>query len=348
MNKEVLKIEEISGKRRRLEENLPLNIPYAMQVMTAKVCNLGCEFCDCSITGRDIGIPFLSLEAYDSLISSMYRAKWKIKQVLLTGIGEPLLNKNIVEFIKRGKEREIAESIQLVTNGVLLTKEKADQLIEAELDVLRVSINGLTDDDYKKYTNKKIDFHELVENIKYYYNNKKSSMKLYVKIMSYMLDTEQKEEEFKRVFEKIADVVNIEHVIEVSNDIDYDRIINNEEKLGMKGTKIIQTDVCSMVFYSCTVNTNGSVSACCLAGPRGNPPALVMGNVFDAPIDEIWNGKQFQQFRCEMLKEGVQGSKYIECNKCKGYLASTHPEDIIEKHRDRILMEIDEKINKKV
>lgn len=339
ISKEELEIEKISGKREKLEEKLPLEVPYSIQVMTANVCNLECEFCDCSIKNRKISNPFLSESIYKKFIDSVSEKHWKLKQIILTGIGEPLLNKNIDSFIGYAKNRKIMEHIDLITNGVLLNKEMADRLIKVELDVIRVSINGLSDEEYERYTGKKIDFKQLVKNIEYYYNNKKPNMKVYVKIMNYMVKSEEKKKKFFSLFESIADVVNIENIAELSTDIEYDSIISDEQSVGIKGAQLIQTDICTMGFYSCVLNTNGSISACCVAGPRTNPPSLVMGNIMEHEIDEIWNGSCFCQFRLDMLQKGVLHS-YPECKVCKGYLASMHPEDVIENHKERIIKEL--------
>ncbi|MDA0036155.1 radical SAM protein [Brachyspira hyodysenteriae] len=71
-------------------------------------------------------------------------------------MGEPLLNKNIYNMIP--KANEIANDTVLVTNGSLLTKENSDKLIESNIKTIRISLQGINEEDYYKTCGYKIDF----------------------------------------------------------------------------------------------------------------------------------------------------------------------------------------------
>ena len=59
-----------------------------------------------------------------------------------------MLHPNIAEFVSYAKKADVADRIEVVTNAVALTPAMSDKLIDAGADRLRISINGLSDEDY--------------------------------------------------------------------------------------------------------------------------------------------------------------------------------------------------------
>ena len=72
-----------------------------------------------------------------------------LKKIRFTG-GEPLLRKNIVDLVSKAKEKEIGK-IALTTNGVLLPKY-LDDLINAGLNEINISLDSLNEEVFRKIT----------------------------------------------------------------------------------------------------------------------------------------------------------------------------------------------------
>lgn len=99
-------------------------------------CNLKCLYChnnDYSNKEDD-----MTTEEIITLVKNIKNV-FPINKVLLTG-GEPLLNKDIVYIVEAITSLGIKPD--LVTNGKLLTKELANDLINAGLKRIRLSIDG--------------------------------------------------------------------------------------------------------------------------------------------------------------------------------------------------------------
>jgi len=62
-----------------------------------------------------------------------------------------LINKDIPVMVKMAKDAEIAERVEIISNGSLLDKTMSDRLIEAGLDTLRISLQGLNSKNIKTY-----------------------------------------------------------------------------------------------------------------------------------------------------------------------------------------------------
>jgi MoaA/NifB/PqqE/SkfB family radical SAM enzyme len=66
--------------------------------------------------------------------------------VFFGGLGEPLVHPDIVEMVALAKT--LGATVELITNGTILTKPLSKQLIEAGLDMLWVSLDGATPESY--------------------------------------------------------------------------------------------------------------------------------------------------------------------------------------------------------
>ncbi len=67
--------------------------------------------------------------------------------VLFGGFGEPLTHPHIAEMVKRAKAAGVSQ-VELITNGCLLTQDMSQRLIEAGLDILWVSLDGIRPESY--------------------------------------------------------------------------------------------------------------------------------------------------------------------------------------------------------
>lgn len=331
-----LKIEELNGKRSVLADKLPLKQPYSISVTTANVCNLACEYCAISEKGRARNKPFLEFDTFQKLVDSLEQCNWHLKQIVLVGLGEPLLNSNLPDFVKYVKEKKVADKVHIVTNGTLFNKEISDRLIAVGTDVIRISINGLSDEDYEKYTGRKIDFESVLKELRYYYENKRDDSKVYIKIMDYMVDSEEKKNRFNKLFGSISDVTNIEYLTQMSTTLDYDKVAHLDDSHGLKGFRSTDVKVCPLPFYHAYFNAEGTFSACCVAGPWYSPPALQMGNIYNNSIDEIWNGEKYTAFFEKMLAYGREKADPI-CKACQAYSSYVYPEDNIDDSAEAIL-----------
>ena len=62
---------------------------------------------------------------------------------------------------------------------------------------------------------------------------------------------------------------------------------------------------CSLPWTSAVILGNGDVMACCV-------PGTVMGNLNIQPLEELWNGKNYKEFR----KKVNSGNPPSVCNSC--------------------------------
>ncbi len=121
-------------------------IDYARVSVTNR-CNMKCCYC---MPDGYIG-PSTDILSDDDIINICKSlAKNGITHIKLTG-GEPLLRKNLSTLIKKIKNETNIKKVSLTTNGLLLASQLND-LIEAQVDGINISLDAIDSVLYKKIT----------------------------------------------------------------------------------------------------------------------------------------------------------------------------------------------------
>ena len=251
------------------------------------------------------------------MIDDMKTFPHKVKVLNFCGSGEPLLNPKLPEMIKYAVDAEVANITEVISNGVLLTKDISDALIDSGLTRLKISIQGLNVDTYKEFSQVKIDFEKFVEQIKYFYENRKN-VKLYLKIMDVQLK-DKPEQDFFDLFGDICDDISIEHMVLANDNLDFIKKTQANFSNTINGNTVKDYRVCPRPFFVMNVHSDGDVDPCCSANLPG-----VMGNINVESIVDIWNGKTFNAFRRLMLEDK---NKNEVCHSCVIYQQVMFEED---------------------
>ncbi len=120
-----------------------------LRIAVTDRCNLRCRYCM-----PEEGIPLIShkdILTYEEIlmIVRVFAAEG-ISKVRLTG-GEPLVRKEIVDFISRLSRMKEIKDLSLTTNGILL-KESARDLKQAGLKRINISLDSLRRDRFFQIT----------------------------------------------------------------------------------------------------------------------------------------------------------------------------------------------------
>lgn len=326
-------IKPIYGMDRvKLAEAIPLSAPFSMFVFPTTYCNFKCIYCGYSLGYSKMKEKYdfvpenMSIDTYKKIIEQIKMFPKKLKMLSLTGQGEPLINKELPLMVKLAKEADVAERIEIITNGSLLTKEMADGLIDAGLDTLRISLQGLSSDKYNEISKADINFEEFMNNIKYFYKNRRNT-KLFVKIMDVSLKAGQ-EEEFYKLFGECSDRMYIEKMLPAYEGVDVTKDMNVDyDRYGRKHEK---RKVCPLPFFMLGVFPNGDVEPCdTIYKP------IIIGNINTDNLVDIWNSEKLRDFR-KMQLEGKRCSNN-KCSVCCAPDDVSHPEDILDEAAEELL-----------
>ena len=102
-------------------------------------CNLNCRTCIRNAWDEPQGD--MSAKTFERVMSSLKDVRTR-PDVFFGGFGEPLAHPGILEMVEQVKS--VARSVELITNGMLLSEEVSKRLIQLDLDVLWISVDGAT------------------------------------------------------------------------------------------------------------------------------------------------------------------------------------------------------------
>ncbi|KAF0221735.1 MAG: radical SAM domain-containing [Geobacteraceae bacterium] len=115
--------------------------PSKLFVETTSRCNLNCIMCMKQNPNSATIDGDLELATFEALESTFPH----LDALVLNGIGEPLLNSHLEQFISRARKLMPAESwIGFQTNGILLTGLRAMTLVDAGVDKICLSMDGVS------------------------------------------------------------------------------------------------------------------------------------------------------------------------------------------------------------
>jgi radical SAM protein with 4Fe4S-binding SPASM domain len=278
---------------------------------------------------KNFNKQFMDFELYKKAIDDMALFGNKIKALIFAGHGEPLLHKDIAKMVAYAKKKNVAERVEIVTNGSLLTEELADALIEAGLDRLRISIQGINSEQYRDIMGKKFNFQALINNIKYF-NKNKINTEVYCKIIDIALASAAEETKFKDIFRPIADEVAIEYAIPFVQEIDLSEQKESFE-CSKQGNVLVRAEICSMPFYMLVVTPNGDIVPCC-----STDVPVVYGNLKQSSLFDIWHNEKIQNFyRLHLLGKR---KKHVICSGCSVQEYGLQSGDYLDEKADELLV----------
>ena len=297
-------------ERVKLSDVLPLRTPFTIYVDPSSACNFKCDFCYHSIDSRSLeAINFkktiMKMELYEQIVDSIAKFPDKLKMLSLFIKGEPLLNSRLPDMLAMAKKKNIAEKLYITTNGSLFSPKLNRKLVNAGLNEILVSIEAMDSIEYKKITGMDIDFDEIVDNIKDFYENK-GECKFYIKIVTYT-QNEDKVRKFHEIFDSLCDFAYIEQVVPVFDLVNYENMLLDRTNLNKFNRPI---HVCTRPFFNMCVHSNGDIGACIV----DYVPEILFGNVTTDSLYDVWNGKQFNDFRLMHLKKQRYG--HFKCGHC--------------------------------
>jgi GTP 3',8-cyclase len=141
--------------------------PIYMEVSPSGACNHRCLYCGLDFMGYKPN--YLNTEILKERLSEL--GDLGLKSIMYAGEGEPFLHPDMVSIIEHTKESGI--DVALTTNGVLLRKEKVEQVL-INTEWIKVSINGGTRETYAiVHQSKPDDFDRVIENLRFAANVKR-------------------------------------------------------------------------------------------------------------------------------------------------------------------------------
>lgn len=288
--------------RVRLADRLPLDVPFSLQIDPSNQCNFRCTFCptghpDLLERVRQSPGQLLDWALYERLVDDLKAFGRPLKTLSLHKDGEPLLHPRLPDMVALARQAGVAERIVLLTNGSLLTRAKAAALIDAGLDVIRISVEHVHAAGYKAHTQTYGNYARIVANVRALREERDArgaSPYIVAKLIDIRL-TDEELEIFARDFGPLCDEIGRTTAQGWSHSELFDFTLGTRPEVALDGRTPLrgQRVACAYPFYTMAVNANGLVSPC--SDDWGHK--AIVGDANRETLAEIWNGPRMRAFR---------------------------------------------------
>jgi len=282
-------------------------------IEVSRLCNFKCRFCPQS--GKDRFPLFkenlLSLKDFRELLSQIKEFPRKLKKVYMHGTGESMLNPDLPEMVYLLKQSGTTESVDLTSNGVLLTQSLGKKLVDAGLDHLHISVEALSNRKYQEITGVDyVDIDKFTDQIRVF-SAQRGKCRLTIKIAQSSLEGNGDQEKFLEVFSPLCDEIFVEQIYPIWPDFQVpESVCSKEGQAGQYGQPVEEKRVCPQIFTVLAVKCDGSVSPCSVDWANG----VRLGNIHSERLRQIWEGSQLRQLRRLHLADGRMCHPY--CASC--------------------------------
>jgi radical SAM protein with 4Fe4S-binding SPASM domain len=211
--------------------------------------------------------------------------------------GESLLHKELIEMINYAGKNNVL--LKLHTNATLLNEKKAKEIMETGLDLISFSFEGLDKATYEKYR-VGANYEKTMNNILRFLEIKKKLKKSKPFTVLELIDFSDSDKTYD-----ISRLTNLKKKLEglplnriivkkphnFAGNINSDKTINNRSY-----------SPCTFLWHSILILWNGDVSPC----PQDFHGKIILGNVMNDSLREIFNGNKIIALREKALKGDVE------------------------------------------
>ncbi len=300
------------------DETLPL--PTTVTVETTASCQLSCPACPTPVgTGRARGV--FSEALFQKLVSQI---DWQLEAVSFGWSGEPLLNRQLPKLIAAAGTTGALTYVS--TNGLLLERD-AEALLDSGLAILRICVDGTSQEMAERYR-VGIDFDQVLRGTGKIVNLRQARGAGKPKISLQMLITRDTQDHMQDFF-AIAKSCGVDEVYFKSFSLSLSDWLSREQRREMamaflpsnprflryecnsSGDYVLRSDLrqtqCQEVVSSVTILHTGDVVPCC----EDFGGVHVLGNIHHETLAEIWTGERYKQLRRE-----VRNREPAMCREC--------------------------------
>jgi len=260
--------------------------PKVLRLEPASSCNFHCIHCPTGLNlNSSLGI--MSEQTFSQIYEQI--KKFRFRMIVLYHGGEPFLNKNFFKMVK--KLKPITEKIKTVTNGSLITDSLIDQILESELDIIEISLDGSSPEE-NNFIRVGSDYEQITSQIKKLtkIRNQKNLKKPEIFISNAQIPKNIKQTDEIKVPSNL-----IETFDEIKDDIKFREVYTfTWPGMSNKMDSIKpERNSCDHIINTFTIRWNGDVVPCCYDLVN----MMVMGNVLKETIEDIWSNSKFVKLR---------------------------------------------------
>ena len=253
-------------------------------------CNQACVMCPRNTnshpnTGYSLGTKKrFDLDVFERIMQE--GRDHGLKSINLGAYAEPLTHPKFFDFTEMAAAYGVID-IRMITNGILLTPERADKLLESSVTNIFISIDAATRETYSSIRGSGYD--SVVTNIEYLLSRRQenSAQIPLVRVSFVNMRTNQSElDDFLAQWHNKVDFIDVQPGEDLSINPTHASPVNNDRRIQ-----------CISPWQRLSILANGDIIPCCSFYGRYIP----IGNINSTSISEAWNGISMADVRANLF-----------------------------------------------
>jgi len=270
--------------------------PDHVDIELSSVCNMKCPMCfsGTELFKKSVWQGFMDFSLFCRIIDQL--AERRVYSIRLSWRGEPTVNPHFMDCVSYARKKGIKE-IASLTNGLRLTPQMFEELVDLKMDWLTISFDGVGETYERIRVPAK--FGEMVDKIRLFseIKKRKRSVKPVVRLQGIWPAISENAHEYFDIFEPLVDEVSVNSLL--------DYLLNDERP------EYVENFTCPVPFQRLAIGADGQVLMCAHDAYGSNP----VGDVRKQSIQEVWNGPKMRRIR--EIHENHKGCELLEpCKVC--------------------------------
>lgn len=284
------------------KKNHHRGMPVSVSIEPTTSCNLRCPQCPSGLREFSRPTGMLDMAMFSK---AMEQLGTKLTYLTLYFQGEPYLNPQFLAMVKVASDKKIYTATS--TNAHYLSDENCVETIRSGLDRLIISMDGISEDTYKKY---RIggDLEKVIEgtkNLVQWKRKMKSKTPFIIWQFIVFSHNEHELSELKTIASNIgvdqlklksAQIYDFESAIDlIPKNPKYARYSIKKAGFAIKNKLL---NHCWRMWQGCVITWDGKIVPCCF----DKDATYRLGDISDKTFTEIWHGQAYSSFRTLLLK----------------------------------------------
>jgi radical SAM protein with 4Fe4S-binding SPASM domain len=298
----------------------------------------------------------MNMDVYKQLVKELSDLGTK---VVLVGDLEPFMDFQLIEKIKYAKHYNLG--VIIITNGSLITKEKAEQLVNLKTDYLSVSVNAGMRETYPKMhvTETEETFDKILSTVKFIEELKVKKQTIFPYTRLSMVVCNRNYQDIVKFVEQCKETgvknAHLKRLVSPSKEIAKELELSSKQKQEMNYYLVealkyakshdINVDIewanrtgsqkrptenlpCYYGWLFSMIDDNGNVYPCCF---QDRVPSCTIGNIKNDSFTAIWFSKKYQDFRRKHKNIGARRKMGYHCNQPSCFFTNQQIYEILNK-----------------
>lgn len=275
----------IGNEKKALSFEAPLNLDLEI----TSYCNLCCKMCLRATMPPSERIN-MSMEMVDRIIAEV--SHMDIPAVMIGGGSECTLHPHLKEILKKVSTIPSLVDTIVITNGIKLTPDIVETLIDLQVTKLFISLDAATPETYQKIRGGSLTTVEA--NIQHFLQRKKERNSKFPMLRVSFVEQPDNIEEKSSFF------------VKWKNDA---QIIDFQKLMDFKNLPVLPSQAkehfCRDVYRRLSILSDGTVTACCVGYP--------VGSIVEESILDCWNSEK----RKSIIDTFYSGTPLDRCKRCE-------------------------------